>query len=178
MTRENKWNPNKSKWKAAIEKNLDTNLEGKENVLYLGASSGTTVNQVAKLTKGIIFAVENSPRMAIRLINSAQENVATIFSDARDVKYIKKFLFKTKINILFQDIPSTDQVKILENASSLINKDCRIFFSLKTQSISQKDYKETAKEIEKQLKEKFEILEKADLAPFHKKHFFYVLKKK
>ena len=49
---------------------------------------------------------------------------------------------------------------------------------LKTQSISQRDYKETAKDIEKKLKENFEIVQKTDLLPFHKKHFFYILKKK
>ena len=57
----------------------------------------------------------------------------------------------TKINILFQDIPSTDQIRILKDASELVDKDCKILFSLKTQSISQQDYKEIAKKIEKEL---------------------------
>ncbi len=174
------WNPYSSKWKAALKKSLDVNLSGNENILYLGASSGTTVGQISKLTKGIIFAVENSPQMAIRLVRLSErnKNIAPIFSDARNIEYLKKSMFNKKIDILFQDIPSTDQIKILENASNLVDKNCKIFLSLKTQSISQKNYKETAKEVENKLKEKFLIVQKTDLLPFHKKHFFYVLKKK
>jgi len=174
------WNPYSSKWKAALKKKLNVDLSGDENILYLGASSGTTVGQISKLTKGIIFAVENSPQMAIRLVRLSEKNknIAPIFSDARNIEYLKKVMFDIKIDILFQDIPSIDQIKILERASALIDKKCKIFLSLKTQSISQKNYKETAKEIEKELKEKFLIVQKSDLSPYHKKHFFYVLKKK
>lgn len=174
------WNPNSSKWKAALNKGLDVNLSGDENVLYLGASSGTTVGQISKLTKGIIFAVENSPQMAIRLIRLSEknENIAPVFSDARNTEYLKKAMFNKKIDILFQDIPSIDQINILEKASELVDKKCKIFLSLKTQSISNKNYKETANEIEKELNGKFLIVQKTDLFPFHKKHFFYVLKKK
>lgn len=180
MKNKEEWNPNTSKWKAALEKGLNANLTGSENVLYLGASSGTTVGQISKLTKGIVFAVENSPQMAIRLVKLAEkkENIAPIFSDARDTDFIQKAMFKEKADILFQDIPSTDQIRILTNASKLVDKKCRIFLSLKTQSISQKDFKETAKDAEKELKEYFEIVAQTDLFPFHKKHFFYVLKKK
>lgn len=173
------WNPYTSKWKAALEKNLNVGLKGDESILYLGASSGTTVGQISKLTRGLIFAVENSPQMAIRLVKLAEkkENIVPIFSDARNTEYLKKAIFGKKINILFQDIPSADQIKILGNASGIVDKECKIFLSLKTQSISQKDYKETAKEIEKRLVENFEIIQKSDLYPFHKKHFFYVLRK-
>lgn len=180
MKTKTEWNPYSSKWKAALKKKLDVNLSGDENILYLGASSGTTVGQISKLTKGIIFAVENSPQMAIRLVRLSEKNknIAPIFSDARNIEYLKKAMFGRKVEILFQDIPSTDQIKILEKASELVDKNCKIFLSLKTQSISQKNYKETAKEIEKELEEKFLIVQKADLFPYHKKHFFYVLKKK
>jgi len=174
------WNPYTSKWKAALRKNLDINLKGNENVLYLGASSGTTVEQISKLTTGLIFAVENSPQMAIRLVKLAETkiNIVPIFSDARNTEYLKKAMFNKKIDILFQDIPSTDQIRILEDASKLIDKNCKILFSLKTQSISQQDYKEIARQIEKELNKNFQIIQKADLYPFHKKHFFYVLEKK
>ena len=173
------WNQYRSKWKAALKKGLDINLKGDENILYLGASSGTTVGQISKLTRGIIFAVENSPKMAIRLVNLAEkrENIAPIFSDARNIEHLKKAIFDKKIDILFQDIPSRDQIQIIEKASEIIDKKCKILLSLKTQSISQRDYKETAKDIEKKLKENFEIVQKTDLLPFHKKHFFYILKK-
>ncbi|MFH1451726.1 MAG: fibrillarin-like rRNA/tRNA 2'-O-methyltransferase [archaeon] len=118
--------------------------------------------------------------MAIRLVKLAEKskNIAPIFSDARNIEYIQKAIFNEKIDILFQDIPSVDQIRILEKASRIVEKNCKIFLSLKTQSISQRDYGETAKEVEKELKKTFLIVQKADLYPYHKKHFFYVLTKK
>lgn len=174
------WNPFRSKWKAALEKNLDVSINPNDNILYLGASSGTTVSHISKLTSGIIFAVENSPQMAIRLVKLAESsnNIAPIFSDARDIEFIKKSIYNKQINILFQDIPSLDQINILIKNSTLVNKDCKIFFSLKTQSISQKDYKQTSEDADQKLKIHFRIIKKLDLKPFHKKHFFYILKKK
>lgn len=175
-----KWDPYKSKWKAALEKGLDINLKDNDNVLYLGASSGTTVRQVSKLTKGIIFAVENSPEMAIELIKLAESttNIAPIFCDARDVSFIKRSLFDKKINVLFQDIPCTDQVEMLVHASELVEKEALILFSLKTQSISQQPAQITFQEVELKLKQHFKIVSRIKLEPYHKKHYFFILKKK
>ena len=180
MKSKENWNPHKSKWKAALEKGLDIKPKENDNILYLGASSGTTVSQISKLTQGIIFAVENSPDMAIELVKLAEKtkNIAPIFSDARDTEYIQKSMFGKEINILFQDIPSTDQVKILIRNSELISKEGKILFSLKTQSISQQNPQITCKEAETKLNEKFKILSKINLEPYHKKHYFFVLKKK
>jgi fibrillarin-like pre-rRNA processing protein len=180
MKSKENWNPNKSKWKAALEKGLDIKPKENDNILYLGASSGTTVGQISNLTNGIIFAVENSPDMAIELVKLAEKkkNIAPIFSDARNTEYIKKSIFGKEINILFQDIPSTDQVEILIRNSELLAKDGKILFSLKTQSISQQSPQITCREAEIKLNEKFKILSKISLEPYHKKHYFFVLKKK
>lgn len=182
MGKKNKteWDPYSSKWKAAIKKGLDLNLAGEENVLYLGASTGTTVGKISELTKGIIFAVENSPTMAVKLVRLAmkKKNIAPIFCDARNINYLKKAMFKQKVDVLFQDIPSMDQVKILKEAASLVGDNCKIIFSLKTQSISNRDYRETGKIVEKELVENFRVIGKVDLYPYHKKHYLFVLKKK
>ncbi|MFZ5954994.1 MAG: fibrillarin-like rRNA/tRNA 2'-O-methyltransferase [Nanoarchaeota archaeon] len=174
------WNPYTSKWKAAIEKGLKIIPKENDNILYLGASSGTTVNEISKFVKkGIIFAVENSPKMAISLIQLSEmrENIAPIFCDARDIESIKKSLFEKKISILFQDIPALDQVEILINASKFIDKDCKIFFTLKTQSISQKNPEETLKQAKEKLSKNFEIIDFINLEPYHKKHYFFILRK-
>jgi len=48
-TKFGKWDANKSKWKAGLEKGLDI-LPGRgDNILYLGASSGTTVGHFCPL---------------------------------------------------------------------------------------------------------------------------------
>jgi len=157
--KQDEWNPYRSKWKAAIEKGLNILPKKEDNILYLGASSGTTINHISKLTSGIIFAIENSPKMAISLVKLATQknNIAPIFSDAREIEFIEKSLFNKRIDILFQDIPSIDQVQILGKASNLVDKNCKILLSLKTQSISQKSPKQTALEVKEQLRKYFKI---------------------
>jgi fibrillarin-like pre-rRNA processing protein len=176
---ENLWDPNHSKWKAALEKGMSVELKGDENILYLGASTGTTVSFLSELTKGKIFAVEKAPTMAIHLVRLAQNknNILPIFADARDTENTKKIIGKTKINILFQDIPSADQIQILKSNAKLFDKDCRIFLSLKTQSISQKSKVETLENVKKELENDFNILEVKELEPFHQKHYFLILQK-
>ncbi len=173
------WNPCTSKWKAGIEKGMDIKLKGSENVLYLGASSGTTVEQVAERTTGIVFAVEKSPKMAIQLVKLAEDkkNIAPIFCDAQNIDYIKKNLGNNKIDILFQDIPSINQIDILKKNTSLIEKNAKIFLSLKTQSISQDDEKITMKIIAEELKKDYKIIDVKSLNPFQKKHYFFILEK-
>ncbi len=174
------WNAYRSKWKSALDRKLSVDLKGDENILYLGASTGSTISHIRKKTKGIIFAVEKSPKMMVELMKLAikSDNIAPIFADARNVEEIKKRLFKKKIDILFQDIPSPDQVEMLSNAAQLVDKDCRIFLSLKIISVAHWDPETVLKKTEEKLKEHFKITESASLEPFHKKHYFYVLKKK
>jgi len=169
----------KSKWVVAINRNLDVMPGKKDNILYLGASTGTTIRYISNLTEGLIFAVENSPDMALNLVRLAgrKKNIAPVFCDARDIESLKKAMFNTKINILFQDIPSLDQAEILIKASSLVDKDSKIFFSLKTQSISQQEPGKTLKEVEEKLKKHFKILHVENLEPYHKKHYFLILGK-
>lgn len=173
-------NAYRSKWLAAIEKGMQITPGEKDNILYLGASSGTTVKYIAGLTRGIVFAVENSVDMAIPLVRLAEKskNIAPIFCSARDIEKIKKALYGTKIDILFQDIPSIDQVEILIRASSLVDKNAKILFSLKTQSISQKNPEIIKKEIEDKLRKNFEILCVKSLEPYQLKHYFFCLRKK
>ena len=209
------WDEYKSKWKAAIERGIDLELKGDENILYLGASSGTTVGHLCERTKGIIFAVEKAYKMAISLVKLCEKrvNIAPIFSDAHDVEYIRKMINKNsfastsananapsenlksrgnahdveymkekigneRIDILFCDIPSGDQVDILIKAAEIVDKDCKILFTLKTQSISQGEPKDVFKKVKKKLGLMFEIIEERNLEPYHKKHWFFVLKKK
>jgi fibrillarin-like pre-rRNA processing protein len=174
------WDAETSKWKAAITKGLNLSLKRDENILYLGASSGTTINHLSDQTNGIIFGVEKSFQMAIPFIKlaKAKNNISPIFCNAREIDYIKKRLFDQKIDILFCDIPSQDQIEILINSSKLIDKKSKILFSLKTQSISQENPYKIYDESKEKLKKHFRIIEETNLEPFHKKHWFFVLKKK
>jgi fibrillarin-like pre-rRNA processing protein len=174
------WNPYRSKWKAALEKNLIPNLEGNENILYLGASTGSTISHLCKKTTGTIFAVEKSATMAIPLVKLAQKatNIAPIFADALSIDYIKTQMHQITPQILFQDIPSRDQIKLLTKASTLVDKNCKIYLSLKTQSISQRSQEKTLEYAKLALRKNFKIENCDTLEPFHKKHYFFILSKK
>ena len=173
------WDAKKSKWKAAMEKGLSVSLNRKENILYLGASTGSTISHLKDLTSGTIFAVEKSPKMMVELMKLAKtaKNVAPVFCDARDVEEIKKRLFGEGVDILFQDIPSPDQVDILIKASDLVDKKCKILFSLKMLSIHSGKVDRMLKKIEDRLKTRYKIVEKTSLEPIHVGHYFFVLRK-
>jgi len=68
-----KWEAKTSKWKAALDVGMDVRLKGDENILYLGASSGTTVGHLSGKTKGTIYAVEKAYQMAIPLVRLSEK---------------------------------------------------------------------------------------------------------
>jgi fibrillarin-like rRNA methylase len=83
------WDPFRSKLAAAMRKGLrDFPLNYGDKVLYLGASTGTTVSHVSDLigNKGLVFAVEPAVRVARELI----ENVASKMPG--DLNPISRFL--------------------------------------------------------------------------------------
>lgn len=84
------WNPRRSKLAAALLNGLE-NLDISEDakVLYLGASTGTTVSHISDIvTDGRIYAVEFSPTTAKKLVRLARQrtNIAPILGDATKPK--------------------------------------------------------------------------------------------
>src|SRR3989338_7177595 len=70
------WEPKTSKLAAALHKGMkDTYLKEADKILYLGASTGTTVSHLSDIVgnKGIIFAVEISPTTCRQLVFLAEE---------------------------------------------------------------------------------------------------------
>ena len=82
------------------------------------------------------------------------------------------------IHILFCDIPAAHQVALLTKASELVTPECKIFFSLKTQSIRQDTPEKIYEDVKNELEKHFTIVESQSLEPYHKKHYFFVLRKK
>ncbi|MDY6765905.1 MAG: fibrillarin-like rRNA/tRNA 2'-O-methyltransferase, partial [Candidatus Nanohaloarchaea archaeon] len=64
------WDPHRSKAAAALTKDLESfPLERDADVLYLGASTGTTVSHVADIAaEGMVYAVEYAPAVARQLL--------------------------------------------------------------------------------------------------------------
>ena len=64
------WDPFRSKLAAAVKKGLKVwPMRPDSNVLYLGASSGTTPSHLADATSGTVYCVEFSKRMMRELMS-------------------------------------------------------------------------------------------------------------
>ena len=173
------WNPRRSKLAAALLNGLEK-LEIPENakVLYLGASTGTTVSHISDIvTDGKIYAVEFSPTTAKKLVRLARQrtNIAPILGDATKPKnYLN---ITEKADIVYCDVDQPTQSQLFMN---LIGKDNAIgILMIKARSIDvvQKP-KKIFKEEEKKLRENgFKIIEKVKLEPYEKDHIAFVVEK-
>lgn len=172
------WNPNRSKAAAAIMNDIDLGITSEDNILYLGAASGTTVSHFSDVTQGYIFAVEYSKTVARDLISLAEQrkNIIPIVGDARKPENYEEYV--ENVDVVFQDISQKDQVEILvRNCKHFCEEDTLVLLSLKAQSISTTEPAQEIfdQELEK-LEEEFEILEKTTLEPFEKDHLFLKMK--
>lgn len=173
------WNPYRSKLAAAIKKGLKNFPFKKDStVLYLGASTGTTVSHLSDvMIEGEIFAVEIAPQAARMLMDNTEgrENVIPIHGDAR--KY-HEYEEVGKVDALYQDVAQPDQDDILiDNAKRFLKKNGIAMIAIKSQSIDVvAEPKEVFEKVLNKLSKHFEILEKIKIEPFDKDHLFVVLK--
>ena len=176
------WNPRRSKLAAALLNGLE-NLDISEDakVLYLGASTGTTVSHISDIvTDGRIYAVEFSPTTAKKLVRLARQrtNIAPILGDATKPKNYLNITEKT--DIVYCDVAQPTQSQLFMKNMNLIGKDDVIgALMIKARSIDvvQKP-KKIFKEEERKLREKgFKIIEKVKLEPYEKDHIAFVVEK-
>lgn len=176
------WNPRRSKLAAALLNGLE-NLDISEDakVLYLGASTGTTVSHISDIvTDGRIYAVEFSATTAKKLVRLARQrtNIAPILGDATKPKNYLNITEKT--DIVYCDVAQPTQSQLFMKNMNLIGKDDAIgILMIKARSIDvvQKP-KKIFKEEERKLREKgFKIIEKVKLEPYEKDHIAFVVEK-
>lgn len=171
------WDPYRSKLGAALIKGLKDlpAMEGL-NVLYLGASTGTTVSHLSDIVgmTGRIFAVESSTRVARELIenvSSKRINILPIIEDARKPR--NYFSIFDKVDLLYCDIAQPDQTQIaIENCRIYLKNQGRMILIIKTRSIdvTMKPQKVIRQELNKLQNRSFEILQVINLDPFDKDH--------
>ena len=172
------WNPYRSKLAAAIKKGLKT-FPFKDNVvLYLGASTGTTVSHLSDIMrKGEIYAVELAPQATRMLMDNTEgrENVIPIHGDAR--KY-HEYEEVGKVDVIYQDVAQPDQDDILiDNAKMFLKKGGIAMICIKSQSIDVvAEPKAVFEKVLNKLEKHFEVLEKIKIEPYDKDHLFVVLK--
>jgi fibrillarin-like pre-rRNA processing protein len=177
------WVPYRSKFAAAFYKGLNgIDIKESYKVLYLGASSGTTVSHVSDIigVNGQVYAVEVAEEMAVNLILLAEErkNIFPIVDDARKPEnYLKSV---PKCDLLYQDVAQRDQTEIFIKNADLFLKSGKIgVFAVKTRSIDVSvDPREIVRNEVKKLREKFDIIREINLYPYQKDHSLIILRKK
>jgi fibrillarin-like pre-rRNA processing protein len=171
------WDPYRSKLAGAMKKGLN-NLPIKKSmkVLYLGASTGTTVSHISDIVglDGIVFAVEPAIRVGRELIEnvaSKRGNVVPIIEDAR--KPQSYFSIFGKVDLVYSDIAQADQTDIaILNCHCYLKQGATILVVIKTRSIdvTMEPSAVVAHEAKRLKDNGFNIDQIINLDPFDKDH--------
>ena len=170
------WDPFRSKLAAAYINGLEFDFFRVKNILYLGASTGTTVSHLSDIIgySGKVFAVESSTRVARELISnvsSKRTNVIPIIEDARKPR--SYFSIYDKMDLVYCDIAQPDQTTIaIDNCKIYLKEGKPMLLVIKTRSIdvTMSPKNVISQEIMKLESHAFEIKQRIDLAPFDKDH--------
>lgn len=134
------WDPFRSKLAASLKKGMkNMPIKNGTKVLYLGASTGTTVSHVSDIVgpSGIVFAVEPATRVARELIEnvaSKRKNVVPVLEDAR--KPQSYFAVFGKVDVVYCDVAQPDQTEIaMSNCAAYLKKGGIMLLVIKTRSI-------------------------------------------
>jgi fibrillarin-like pre-rRNA processing protein len=177
------WNPWRSKLAALAQCDPKTAwLAESEDVLYLGASSGTTVSHVSDLLKddARVFAIEFSPRSTRDLLWNMEprENVIPILDDAghpeRYGPYMDRF-----VGSLVQDVAQRHQVDIFLRNFQFVKKGGHGFLFIKARSIDVANSLSVIYDkVRAQLKQAgCNIVQEVDLEPYEREHRAFVIRK-
>lgn len=175
------WNPFRSKLAALARKEPTTPwLGGKDDVLYLGAASGTTVSHVSDITSGTVFAVEFSPRSVRDLLWNVEprRNVVPILDDAGQPERYAAYIAQP-VGVLVQDIAQRHQVEIFLRNLPFLKAGGLGILVVKARSINvsqppQQIYDEVARKL---AEAGLRIERQVDLEPFEQDHRAFVVRK-
>lgn len=172
------WNPFRSKLAAAILAGIDhIHIKYKSKILYLGASTGTTVSHCSDIVgrQGVIYAVEFSHRCARDLLELANKrnNIVPILEDAR---FPHKFrILVSVVDAIIIDIAQPDQTRILAlNAEYFLRKGGGYLLSVKANCVDSTSPPEAiyAREINKLFQLNLRPREQVTLEPYERNHAF------
>ena len=169
------WVPWRSKLAAMFVKGYLIEFRGDERLLYLGAASGTTVSHLSDiLDKGVIYAVEYSPKPFSKLLELAKDrdNIIPLLFDASKPWQYSGIV--ELVDFIYQDIAQKNQIEILrENIRFFLKSNCDFLIMVKARSIdSLEDPNVVFSKVKEDLSRDFKILSTGSLLPFHKDHIF------
>jgi fibrillarin-like pre-rRNA processing protein len=178
------WSPRRSKLAAYLAKGgRRFQPHGKEDILYLGAASGTTVSHLSDLLpEGRIFAVEFSPRPFRDLVGLAtmRQNIVPILSDASHPETYASFLLH-RAPIVYQDIAQRNQAQLFaENLRRFLAQDGIGFLAVKARSINvAQQPRQTYEAVKKELLARgFDTVEVTELDPLERDHAMLIVRAK
>ncbi len=178
------WSPYKSKLAAAFKKGLEPEiLSNIKKILYLGASTGTTVSHLSDiLVDGVIYAVEIGPRVMMEFINRVvknRDNVIPLFYDAR-LPELYRDIVDSPVDMVYCDVAQPDQTKILlDNADLYLASGGKVVIAIKARSIDavapvKEIYDKEVRYIESR---GYKVERVIDLEPFEKEHAMVIATK-
>ena len=119
------WNPRRSKLAAALLNGMENlKLDDASKVLYLGASTGTTVSHISDIvTDGRVYAVEFSPTTAKKLVQLSRQrpNIAPILGDATKPKGYLNIVEKS--DLVYCDVAQPTQTELFMRNMNLFSKE-------------------------------------------------------
>ena len=119
------WNPRRSKLAAALLNGLENlDLQETSKVLYLGASTGTTVSHISDIViDGRVYAVEFSPTTAKKLVQLSRQrpNIAPILGDATKPKGYLNIVEKS--DLVYCDVAQPTQTELFMRNMNLFCRD-------------------------------------------------------
>ena len=134
------WDPFRSKLAAAILNGLsDAPVKPGSKVLYLGASSGTTVSHVSDIVgeRGRVYCVEFAQRSFRDLVNNVcrnRPNTTPILEDARFPSRYRSIV--PEVGVVYSDIAQPDQARIMaDNLDMFLEKPGDFMLCVKSRSI-------------------------------------------
>ena len=179
------WDPFRSKLSACILENMKgipKNLN-EMRILYLGASTGTTVSHVSDIVanSGKVYALEFSVRSSRRLIQLSQQrqNIIPIVADARYPDQYSSQVIQA--DFIFQDVsqPNLSQI-FVENVLTFLKPNGKAILIIKAHSIDSTRSVESvaAEQIEYLEDNHLTILEILEISTFEKSHRAILIEKK
>src|SRR6056297_204143 len=128
------WDAGRSKLGAMLEAGMEIDLAGDEDVLYLGAASGTTVSHVADFA-GPTYAVEFAPRPMGNLIEvaGARENLFPLLKDARKPDTYSHVV-ERDLDVLVQDVATRGQASVAVDNARFLADDGQLLLAIKARS--------------------------------------------
>jgi fibrillarin-like pre-rRNA processing protein len=175
------WNPFRSKMCALAKRAPDTPwINPDEDVLYLGASSGTSVSHISDLLHATLYAVEFSPRSVRDLLWNMEPrtNVVPILDDAGKPERYAPYIDR-HVGALVQDVAQRHQVDIFLRNIPFLKPGGHGFLFVKARSMDvARPLHEIYDDVAKQLTDAgLKIVKAIDLEPFERDHRAFVVRK-